>query len=60
MAENKERKNIAQHIFPTAANLIGLCFVLLSFIKFSNRTRFPGAYLDGSHLRIYVEDAGPG
>ena len=35
MAENKERKSIAQHILPTASNLVGLCFVLLSFIKFS-------------------------
>lgn len=35
MTENKERKNIAQHILPTASNLLGLCFVLLSFIKLS-------------------------
>ncbi|MDD5772923.1 MAG: hypothetical protein PHX78_05590 [bacterium] len=36
MEENKDRKNIAQHILPTASNLLGLCFVLLSFIKLSN------------------------
>ena len=35
MTENKDRKNIAQHILPTASNLLGLCFVLLSFIKLS-------------------------
>ncbi len=35
MTENRDRKNIAQHILQTAANLLGLCFVLLSFIKLS-------------------------
>ena len=35
MADNKDRKNVAQHILPTASNLLGLCFVLLSFIKLS-------------------------
>ena len=27
------RKNISRHILPTSANLLGLCFVILSFIK---------------------------
>jgi hypothetical protein len=27
------RKNISKHILPTSANLLGLCFVILSFIK---------------------------
>jgi uncharacterized membrane protein len=30
-ANNK--KNISRHILPTSANLLGLCFVILSFIK---------------------------
>jgi len=30
-----EKKNISRHILPTSANLLGLCFVLLSFIKIS-------------------------
>jgi len=35
MADNKDRRNIAQHILPTASNLLGLCLVLLSFIRLS-------------------------
>ena len=36
MAENfSEKKNISRHILPTSANLLGLCFVILSFIKIS-------------------------
>jgi hypothetical protein len=27
------KKNISKHILPTSANLLGLCFVILSFIK---------------------------
>jgi uncharacterized membrane protein len=27
------KKNISRHILPTSANLLGLCFVILSFIK---------------------------
>ncbi len=33
MPENKNRKDVAKHILPTAANLLGLCFILLSYIK---------------------------
>jgi hypothetical protein len=33
MPENKNRKDVAKHILPTAANLLGLCFVLLSYIR---------------------------
>jgi hypothetical protein len=33
MSENKNRKDVAKHILPTAANLLGLCFILLSYIK---------------------------
>ncbi len=34
MAVNdKERKNISQHILPTSANLLGLCFLILSLKK---------------------------
>jgi len=34
MSENGNgRKYISHHILPTAANLLGLCFVILSFIK---------------------------
>jgi multisubunit Na+/H+ antiporter MnhG subunit len=28
-----EKKNISMHILPTSANLLGLCFVILSFIR---------------------------
>jgi type III secretory pathway component EscT len=28
------KKNISRHILPTSSNLLGLCFVILSFIKF--------------------------
>ena len=34
-----EKKNISRHILPTPANLLGLCFVILSFIKFWARGR---------------------
>ena len=30
---NNARKDVSQHILPTAANLLGLCFVILSFIR---------------------------
>ena len=30
---NNTRKDVSQHILPTAANLLGLCFVILSFIR---------------------------
>ncbi len=34
MPENGNgRKNVSHHILPTAANLLGLCFVILSFIR---------------------------
>ena len=36
MSENfNEKKNISRHILPTSANLLGLCFVILSFMKIS-------------------------
>jgi hypothetical protein len=28
-----DKKNIARHILPTSSNLLGLCFVILTFIK---------------------------
>ena len=28
------KKNISRHILPTSSNLLGLCFVILNFIKF--------------------------
>jgi hypothetical protein len=34
-----EKKNISRHILPTSANLLGICFVILSFIKFWTRGR---------------------
>jgi heme O synthase-like polyprenyltransferase len=36
MPKNKKRKDVARHILPTAAHLLGLCFILLSFIKLEN------------------------
>jgi hypothetical protein len=35
MTENENRKNISRHILPTSSNLLGLCFVILTFIKLS-------------------------
>ena len=36
VAENGNgRKYVSHHILPTAANLLGLCFVILSFMKVS-------------------------
>jgi hypothetical protein len=33
MSETDNKKNISKHILPTSSNLLGLCFVILSFIK---------------------------
>jgi hypothetical protein len=33
MQNGNGRNQISHHILPTAANLLGLCFVILSFIK---------------------------
>ncbi len=34
MTENqKDGKNISKHILPTSANLLGLCFILINFMK---------------------------
>ena len=30
------QRSITEHIFPTSSNLLGICFVLLSFIRLSN------------------------
>jgi len=30
---DKDRKNMSQHILPTSANLLGLCFLILSLKK---------------------------
>jgi hypothetical protein len=41
MSETNNKKNISKHILPTSSNLLGLCFVILSFIKvmkFGNET----------------------
>jgi hypothetical protein len=35
MMENESKKNISRHILPTSSNLLGLCFVILTFIKLS-------------------------
>jgi len=35
MMENENKKNISKHILPTSSNLLGLCFVILTFIKLS-------------------------
>lgn len=32
-----EKKNMSRHILPTSANLLGLCFILLSFVKISTK-----------------------
>ena len=33
MIENENRKNISRHILPTSSNLLGLCFVILTFTR---------------------------
>ncbi|HEX9948793.1 MAG TPA: hypothetical protein VGB29_01450 [Thermodesulfobacteriota bacterium] len=33
MPKNKKRKDVAKHILPTAANLLGLGFILFSYIR---------------------------
>lgn len=34
MSEDRnDKKNISRHILPTSSNLLGLCFVILTFIK---------------------------
>jgi len=35
-----EKKNISRHILPTSANLLGLCLILLNFIKFWTKGKF--------------------
>ncbi|GLI53859.1 hypothetical protein [Thermodesulfovibrio yellowstonii] len=30
---NNDFKNVSKHILPTSSNLLGLCFILISFIK---------------------------
>lgn len=36
MAKNENNKtNMSNHILPTSSNLLGLCFVILNFIKLS-------------------------
>ena len=35
MIENENRKNISRHILPTSSNLLGLCFVILTFTRLS-------------------------
>jgi hypothetical protein len=36
MPLKNNRKDVARHILPTSAHLLGLCFILLSFIKLEN------------------------
>ena len=33
MSKDQNEKNISHHILPTSSNLLGLCFVILSFMK---------------------------
>jgi uncharacterized membrane protein SirB2 len=35
MNQDNGKKNISKHILPTSANLLGICFFLLSIIKIS-------------------------
>lgn len=30
---DKDRKSVSKHILPTSANLLGICFVILNFVK---------------------------
>ena len=36
MTEKNDKENIAKHILPVSSNLLGLSFILLSFIKLSD------------------------
>ena len=31
--KNDDKRNVSYHILPTASNLLGICFVILSFMK---------------------------
>jgi len=33
MMGHENRKNISRHILPTSSNLLGLCFVILTFVR---------------------------
>ena len=33
MSRDGERRTVADHILPTSANLLGICFVILSLLK---------------------------
>jgi len=33
---NNNRKDISHHILPTSANLVGICFLIISFIRLFN------------------------
>jgi uncharacterized membrane protein len=35
MDGNKNNNNMSKHILPTSANLLGICFAILTFIKVS-------------------------
>jgi hypothetical protein len=37
MSENdKNKKDVSHHILPTSSNLVGLCFLIISFIRLFN------------------------
>jgi hypothetical protein len=36
MSEDNNKKNISHHILPTSSNLVGLCFLIISFIRIFN------------------------
>lgn len=35
MSDHRNSNNMTKHILPTSANLLGICFAILSFIKLS-------------------------
>ena len=41
---NNESRGLSNHILPTSANLLGICFVIFSFIKVSDASQ--KTYLD--------------
>jgi hypothetical protein len=55
-AGNNDRKNVSKHILPTSANLLGLCFLILTLKKLwkgNNVVQFVDK-LDGIVILIFL------
>ena len=54
--ENNDRKNISKHILPVSSNLLGLCFLILTFKKILKVNAFDKLIdkLDGVTILIFL------